>query len=278
MSSNHSSCVSPDSAVHAQLHDGIYQIVLNRPESRNALGKEMIEGLLQALDEAVNDARVRVVVFAATGKAFCAGGNLGNVSERLSEPASADGRDPIALGNRLYGRFLEQLLACPKPTVAVVQGAAMGGGAGLVCATDIAIAVRDAKFGFPETSIGLVPAQILPFVADRIGVQHARRMMLTGDRITAEDAFRIGLIDYLEEDAEALGARLDQVAAALKQGGPKALAHTKNMFRTVFGRRDWQDKGLSAYLDAASDVFAEQLRSEALEGIAAARERRSPVW
>ena len=267
-----------DTAVSIDLSDGVFRIVLNRPDSRNALGREMVEGLMQALDQAIADSRARVIVFAAMGKAFCAGGNLGNVNARLAEPIGEDGRDPIAIGNRFYGKFLESLTRTPKPTVAVVQGAAMGGGAGLVCAVDIAIAISDAKFGFPETSIGLVPAQILPFVAARIGIQQARRMMLTGERISAEAAFQIGLVDYLEQDAQSLGARLEQVTTALKHAGPKALENTKTMLRTLFGMRDWQEHGLSEYLDNAADVFAAQLRSEALEGIDAARTRRTPVW
>lgn len=269
---------SSENVVLVDLNDGVFRAVLNRPDSRNALSREMVESLMQALDYAVAEKQVRVIVFAAIGKAFCAGGNIGNVHDRLAEPVGQNGRDPIAIGNRFYGKFLESLARSPKPTVAVVQGAAMGGGAGLVCAVDIAIAISGVKFGFPETSIGLVPAQILPFVAARIGIQQARRMMLTGERVSSETAFRIGLVDYLEQDEHALETRLNQVTAALKHGGPKALENTKVMLRTLFGLREWQEQGLSEYLDNAADVFAAQLRSEALEGIEAARARRTPVW
>lgn len=260
-------------------HDGaVCRIVLNRPETRNPLGPETIAALEQAFGRASADPAIRVILIAAAGEAFSAGGNLGNFAERLQAQPDADGKDPLALNNRRYGHFLEGFVASPKITVVAAQGAAMGGGAGLVCAADIAIGVRSARFGFPETTIGLVPAQILPFVAARIGLQAARRLMLTGDRIDGDEAFRVGLLDHVAGDAAELAAKVDAVVSAALNAAPQATATTKQMLRELFGMRDWNEEGLRAYLDAASHAFAAQMRSEAIEGVAAARAKRRPNW
>src|SRR5699024_5829363 len=256
----------------------VYQIVLNQPESRNPLSKEMIDGLGHALQVGIGHPTARVIVFSARGRAFCAGGNLSNVAERLAEPAGPDGRDPIAVNNRVYGYLLERIIKCPKPTVAMVQGAAMGGGAGLACATDIVIASQASFFGFPEARIGLVPAQILPFVVGRIGLRHARRMFLTGERVSAAHAHLMGIVDYLEDNTEMLEARLQQVCKMLIQAGAIALANTKMLLNVAFEMERWYEQGLSDFLDESAEYFATQFRSEAQEGIAAAREKRQPNW
>lgn len=266
------------SPVRVERRNGLCEITLNSPESRNALGVDMVDALTAAVVQASADAATRVILITAAGEVFSAGGNLSNMTERLAAQPEAGGQDPIAAGNRRYGKFLELFSACPKPTVVAVRGAAMGGGAGLVCAADIAIGMQGAKFGFPETTIGLVPAQILPFVAARIGVQHARRLMLTGERVNALEALRIGMIDYFVEDAKALQGQVDRITALIAGCGPVALASTKQMLRTAFDMATWQTEGLPRYLDAASQLFAQQMRTEAIEGVAASRAKRSPNW
>ncbi|MCY1236282.1 1,4-dihydroxy-2-naphthoyl-CoA synthase [compost metagenome] len=196
----------------------------------------------------------------------------------MNAPPDVDGKDPIARGNRRYGDFLRRLCNAPKVVVASVRGAAMGGGAGLVCAADIAIGAQGAKFGFPEAAIGLVPGQILPFVAARIGAQAARRLMLTGERIDAAEAHRIGLLDYHVADPEQLTARTDELLARIVACAPGASAATKQMLHTVLGAKHWWSDELPGYLDEAADTFARQMRSEAVEGVAAARGKRAPNW
>lgn len=266
------------SPVRVACHDGLCEIILNRPESRNALGADMVDELTAAVAHASTDAETRVILITAAGEVFSAGGNLSNMTERLVAQPEAGGLDPIAMSNRRYGKFLELFSACPKPTVVAVRGAAMGGGAGLVCAADIAIGMEGAKFGFPETTIGLVPAQILPFVAARVGVQHARRLMLTGERIGAQEALRIGMIDYFVDDPQTLQDRVASITAMIAGCGPVALARTKLMLRTMFNMESWQVEGLPCYLDAASQLFAQQMRTEAIEGVAASRAKRRPNW
>jgi isohexenylglutaconyl-CoA hydratase len=258
--------------------DAVFHIELNRPEARNPLGAEMIAALSAALDEAEADQAVRVILFTAAGEVFSAGGNLGNLKDRLQAPAGEDGRDPIALGNRLYGTFLARLASSSRIVVVAAQGHAMGGGAGLVCAADISIGVASARFGFPEAAIGLVPGQILPFVTARIGVQPARRLMLTGERIGGVEAHRLGLLDYFVQDAQELATRTRAVLDSILASGPAAATSTKRLVRQV-AHGTYQDPGrLAAYLDEAAEVFARQMRTEAVEGVAASRDKRKPQW
>lgn len=256
----------------------VFHVILNRPETRNPLGVEMVEHLEDALFRAESDAAVRVVVVSAAGPAFSAGGNLGNIADRIAAQPDADGQDPVAMGNRRYGRFLERFAGSSKITVVLAQGAAMGGGAGLVCAADLAVGARGSRFGFPEVSIGLVPAQILPFVAARIGLQAARRMMLTGERIDADAARAIGLLDYAFDAGQDWEEGVAGMLRRCVDAAPRAAGHTKSMLRGMFGQQRWHEEELGAYLDSASRAFARQLRTEAIEGVAAAKARRRPDW
>jgi isohexenylglutaconyl-CoA hydratase len=265
-----------DPPVRVTRRDAVLHIELNRPEARNPLGADTVAALDAAVREADTDDAVRVLLFTATGDAFSAGGNLSNLQDRLGAPPGPDGRDPIAAGNRLYGDFLARLCASPKVSVAVVQGHAMGGGAGLTCACDIAVGVAGARYGFPEAGIGLVPGQILPFVAARIGVPAARRLMLTGERIDGAEAHRIGLIDYLAQDAAELAERTRTVLSWVLGCGPTASTETKRLLRQV--AQAPAGPALVRYLDEAAGVFAHQMRTEAVEGVAASRARRKPQW
>lgn len=264
--------------LRCSVRDGVFQMELNRPASRNPLGGEMVDALDAAVAEASADPSVRVILITAAGEAFSAGGSISNLADRLVEAPGSDGQDPIAAGNRRYGHFLSKLVACGKPSVVAVNGAAMGGGAGLVCAADISIGTSTARFGFPEASIGLVPGQILPFVAARVGVQAARRLMLTGERIDGTEALRIGLLDYCVADVEQLKARTDAVLKSLLGCAPMATATTKALLRDTLAMDQWAADGLHTYLDHAAIVFARQMRTEAIEGVAAAREKRRPDW
>jgi len=256
----------------------VFHIELNRPESRNPVSGEMLEALESAFDEASADPKVRVLLLTAVGPAFSAGGGLSNYAERLHMPPDENGWDAVAQGNRRYGRFLERFSQSPKITVAAVQGATMAGGVGLVCAADLSIGMSGAYFGFPELAIGMVPAQTLPFVAARIGLQQMRKLMLTGDLIEAGEAYRIGMIDYLASDETALHSKVKSVVNACLDGAPQATQELKKMLRQLQGAKEWYDRGQAGFLDSAARVFAEQIRGEALEGIEAEKAHRSPKW
>jgi len=251
-------------------------VTFNQPEMRNPLGPEVVAGLAAALDTAEADAGIRALAIRGAGPVFSAGGNLGNFAARLAAPPDADGGDPIARSNRRFGTFLERLARFPKPVVVAVHGAAMGGGAGLVCAADIAIACAGTRFSFTEASIGLVPAQILPFVAARIGLQPARRLMLTAERFEADEALRLGLVDMVAADMDALREQLTQVLDRIGRCAPEALAATKRLAARC--GEAGAEAGLGRLLDDAAAAFAAAMRSEAAEGIAASREKRDAAW
>ena len=253
-------------------------ITFNRPESRNSLDPDVIAALDDVFDRAEGDEGLRAVAIRGAGPTFCAGGNFSKFGERMQAPAPTGDRgvDPIAQSNRRFGTFLERLQSFPKPVVVAAHGAAMGGGAGLVCAADIAIACAGTRFSFTEASLGLIPAQILPFVTARIGLQPARRLTLTAERFEADEALRLGLVDFVAPDMDALRDRLAQVLDRIGRCAPGALAATKRLARRC--GEATTAAGLSGVLDEAAAAFAVAMRSEAAEGIDAARGKRPPAW
>ena len=209
---------------------------------------------------------VRVIVLTGEGKSFSAGADL-NWMQRAATNSEDDNRtDALRLA-----RLFETLNTCPKPVVGLVNGAALGGGLGLVACCDIAIAGTSAKFGLTEVRIGLIPATISPYVIARIGQGHARRYMLSGERFDANEALRIGLISEVSDDIEATA---QPIVDALLAGGPAAIADTKSLIAEVAGRP------MTAELSAmtADRIAARRASVEGREGIAAFLEKRAPGW
>ena len=253
-------------------------VTFNQPKIRNPLGPEIVAELSEALAGAEADLDVRAIAIRGAGPVFSAGGNLGNFEERITMPRNADGTDPIAESNRRFGAFLEKLVRFPKPIVVAAHGAAMGGGAGLVCAADIAIASLDTKFSFTETSLGLIPAQILPFVIARIGRQKAKRLMITAHKFDAREAFELGMVDFVASDMDALRDMLADVLDKIGRCAPGAVSRTKRLtMNSATGEVDSTD-GLRRLLDVAAEDFAAQMRTEGAEGIRAAKAKRDPDW
>lgn len=257
---------------------GFLLLTLNQPEVRNPLGPEVTAAMADALTEAEYDDEIRAVVLRGAGEVFSAGGNLGSMQERLKATLPADGVDPIFARNRPFGSFLARLVRYPKPVVAAVQGAAMGGGAGLVCAADVVIACAGTRFSFTETSLGLVPAQILPTVVARIGGANARRLMLTAERIDADEAWRLGIADFIAPDMNSLRAMLGDTLDRIGRTCPSAVARTKQLAMRCAAGETHTDEGLSRVLDDGATAFAAQMRSDGAEGVSAAREKRDPSW
>jgi isohexenylglutaconyl-CoA hydratase len=211
-------------------------------------------------------------VIRGAGGSFCAGGDFSRFRELMASTAPAEGIDPIARFNRGFGAMLERLHASPVATVAVVEGAAMGGGAGLAAACDFVLASDDSQFGMPEVTLGLPPAQIAPFVAARLGPGAALRLMLTGKRIKAAQALACGLVDEVLAGAT-LDARLLALLGELGRAEPAALRATK----AILQRRVTTTLGDT--LDFASAAFATALRSgTAAEGLAALSAKRLAGW
>jgi methylglutaconyl-CoA hydratase len=257
-----------DSLLSERRADGSAWITLNRPEVHNAFDDRLIVELTAALSNLGADDAVRAVVLTGSGRSFSAGADL-NWMRRSSTYGEAENMADA----RALALLMKTLHELPKPTVARVNGAALGGGAGLVACCDIAVASADARFGTTEVRLGLIPAVIGPYVVAAIGLRQARRLMLTGERIAAAEAARIGLVhDVVPPE------RLDAAVAALLEdllkGGPGALAAVKRLLRDLTGR----PIDVELVDDTARRIAALRTTAEAQEGVAAFLAKRQPVW
>ncbi len=245
---------------------------LASPATRNALSDGMVADLLEAIGRAEGQPATRAVVLRGSGGHFCSGGDFGRFRELMAAPALRTGIDPIATYNRAFGTLLQRLYGVQVATIAVVEGAAMGGGVGLAACCDFVLAASSAQFGMPEATLGLPPAQIAPFVAARIGEGAALRLMLTGRRIEAPEALACGLADEVLE-ADALDLRLHALLTELGRAEPAALRSVKAILHS--GRT----RSLPDTLDFAATRFAAALRSGAAnEGLAALSSKRAANW
>lgn len=262
------------------LDRGVLHLTLDRPERRNAMNPLMLEELEQVFGLVGAEEDVRAVVLRGAGGNFCAGADLKSLAGAGTGTSVATGagesKRHVAANNRKFGRVTAAANALAQPLIAVIEGAVMGGGFGLACVTDVALAHRDAQFAMPETGLGLVPAQIAPFVVQRLGLTQARRLMLTGARIGGEEARTLGLVHEVHETTEALDAALERVLAAVHRCAPRANAATKRLVQRV-ARESLPD--LDGLLDHAAEVFAEaSLGEEGREGVRAFVEKRKPRW
>jgi methylglutaconyl-CoA hydratase len=243
-------------AVRTERDGPLVRVTLARPERRNAFDAALISNLTEAFAD-VGDARV--VLLAGDGESFCAGADVDWQRSAIDLSYEENVEDAL----RLY-RMLEAIDSCPAPVIGRVQGYALGGGSGLVCCTDIAVAEPGATFGFAEVKLGIVPAVISPFVFSRIGTASARRFFLTGERFDAETALRIGLVSEVAAD---LDAAVEQSAAEILGAGPEATRAAKRLIRERPGGAD------AAHLAA-------KLRTspEGQEGLRAFLDKRAAAW
>ena len=251
--------------------DGFWFARLNRPEKRNALSDELTGALGTLFERVAADLEARALVLYGAGGNFSAGADFaGFLALMQSPPAQAE--EPIARYNRQFGGMLERLAALPVPTIAVVTGAAMGGGCGLAAACDRVVAAVDAVFAMPEVTLGVAPAQIAPFVVRRAGAMRGRWLMLTAPRLPASAAREAGLADVVASPAE-LRAAVAAELLPLASAEPAAVRATKRILARAL------EAPLPEALDVAAQEFAGLLRhGAAREGIAAQRERRAPAW
>lgn len=248
--------------------EGVLYVTLNRPASRNAMSLAMVEELRAVLRAVRNDLSVRALVLRGADGHFCAGGDIKDMAG-----ARAKGGDAYRELNRAFGSLLEEAQAAPQVLVAVLEGAVLGGGFGLACVSDIAIAHQGAKFGLPETSLGILPAQIAPFVVKRIGLTQARRLALTAARFDGAEALRLGLVHFSEADDQAVVDRLAECLQQVRQCAPGANAATKALLLAT------ETENLGSLLDHAAGQFAEAvLGSEGAEGTLAFVQKRKPKW
>ncbi len=246
----------------------VARLELNRPELHNAFDAGLIASLTTALANIGVDDSVRVVVLEGAGASFSAGADLNWMRGMAAASEAANREDSLALA-----RLLRTLDTLPKPTIARVQGAAFGGGVGLVAACDIAIGVVDAKFGLTESKLGLLPAVISPYVIDAIGPRQARRYFASAEIFDAAQARRIGLLHDVVA-ADALDATVDRQVGLLLKAGPHAASTAKQLVRRVAAGGD--ANAIDA--DNAGLIAALRVSSEGQEGIAAFLEKRKPAW
>jgi methylglutaconyl-CoA hydratase len=241
---------------------------LNRPELRNALNDVVLDSISDFLREIEKDPQCRVVVLAGRGQAFCAGGDL----SRMEQAAKMTRARSKAEAGR-FAKLLYRMHTYPKPLVARVHGPAFAGGMGLVAACDLVVAAEEAEFCLPEVRIGLVPAMISPYLVRAMGEQQARRYVLTGERLPAREAHRIGFVHECVPASE-LDARVEKLCAQLASAGPQALARSKKLLARV-GKASLT-KALAAH---TAGVLAEaRAGDEAREGIRSFLEKRKPSW
>ncbi len=244
----------------------------NRPQAKNALNATTIEDLFSICALLEGDERIRALVLRGAGGTFCAGGDIKDFAVQLAAPEPAPGEvDPVEKGNRRFGDLLLRLDALPQVVISVIEGSAFGGAMGFVAVSDVAIAVSDAKFSLSETTLGLIPAQVGPFVVRKAGLFNARRLALTGARFGAEEALRAGLVDRVVAPTEierALAATLTDIGRC----EPQAIAATKRIFNTAAHAID------PAELDAAAKEFARCLRGAGRAGAAAFARKQQPAW
>lgn len=245
--------------VTSTVSGAVATVTLDSPANRNALTPAMIDGLGGALDAAIADPAARVIVLTHTGPAFCAGADL---------KARGDAR----AATRSIPEVLALILDSPKPVVARVAGHAMGGGVGLVAACDLSVAIEDARFGFTEVRIGVAPAIISVVCLPKLSRADATELFLTGERITAARAERVGLINRCVPATE-LDATIGAWITALLAGGPEALAAAKRMIAEIPALD--QDTAFATTATWSAELFSS---AEAAEGMAAWADRRPPSW
>lgn len=248
---------------------GIATLTMNRPELHNAFNEGLVAGLTASLRQAEADPAVRLVMLAASGKSFSAGADL-NDMRRMADNT----REQNLADAKGIAELMRTLNSLAKPTMALVQGAAYGGGVGLTACCDIAIATARVSFCVSEVKLGLIPAVISPYVIAAIGPRAARRYFLSAEVISAAEAHRIGLVHEVVADDQELAAAAERVSSQLLKNGPGAMVAAKKLIATVSGRP--VDEGLIA--ETAGLMADRRASTECRDGLSAFLEKRPPVW
>jgi methylglutaconyl-CoA hydratase len=244
-------------------------IVLNRPDKRNAISRQMLADLAQALDDLHQERKVRAVILTGAGTAFCAGMDLAEMQTTAAQPDAYRQWHSDAV---LYHELLTKMLHFPKPLIAAVNGPAVAGGVGLLLACDVVIAAADAQIGLPEPRRGIVAGMVAPLLVFRVGASHAANLLLTARMIAGAEAHRIGLAHELVE-RDLVWARAQEIAGEIAKSAPEALQLTKRLLNETIGEH------LNTLLTAgAADSATARTTEAAREGLAAFLEKREPKW
>ncbi|ABC32402.1 Enoyl-CoA hydratase/carnithine racemase [Hahella chejuensis KCTC 2396] len=256
----------------AEQRDHALHITLNRPQVRNAMSLQMVREIMALFDYADTDDSIRAMVLRGADSHFCAGGDIADMAAARAEAGSGNS-DPFQALNREFGRMITRVNQASQTVVALLEGSVLGGGFGLACVSDVAITLSSARFGLPETGLGIPPAQIAPFVARRIGLTQARRLALLGVRCDGEEATRLGIAHECVANADDLAEKLATILAQIRRCAPQASAVTKKLLLDV------ESTELETLLDRAAADFSRAIQGpEGREGAQAFMQKRNPEW
>ena len=266
--------------IQVQTAQGVCTLTLHRPEVRNAMSLAMVSELLTALQAAEQDPSVRAIVVRGSGGHFCAGGDISDMAQarmKLAQmqamPDQVEGLNPVAETNAAFGRLCLAYARSPLPIVTVLEGTVMGGGFGLACVSDVSLALDTVSFRLPETSLGIIPAQIAPFLVERLGYAEAKRLAVTGAKINAAEALTLRLVHEVHANAGELEGALQRTLAGILACGPQAIATTKGLLARARLSPPEQ------LVDDAARLFAQAVLSdEGQEGTGAFMQKRKPTW
>jgi methylglutaconyl-CoA hydratase len=257
------------SVIFDATQEGVAFVRMNRPKVHNAMNADLISRMNDILEELRGADGVRVVFLEGVGKSFSAGMDL----DHMKKAANMSHAENFDDGRRL-AQMLNRIRTLPMPTIALVNGAAMGGGVGLAAACDIAVADRTAYFSLSEVKLGLIPATISPYVIEAIGPRNARRYFTTAERFDADEAYRIGLVHSVVEDQNALQNEAERFADAIVKNGPKAVTAAKDLINDVV----WREIDHHILEETAKRIADIRSTDEGIEGTSAFLEKRKPSW
>jgi methylglutaconyl-CoA hydratase len=249
--------------------EGVAVVTLNRPEKRNAFDELMIAGLSDTFETLKGADHVRVIFLEGAGESFCAGADIDWMRRAAEFTELGNETDALTLA-----RMLQHLHELPQLTVALAHGAVMGGGAGLVAACDVAVAVKDTKFRFSEVRLGLTPATISPYVIEAIGPRWAKALFATAESFDGAFAEKIGLVQFTVDDVAGLRAMMEYLSELALAAAPGAVADAKALVRYVAGHAI--DEALAK--ETARRIARRRASAEGREGLAAFLEKRKPEW
>lgn len=256
-----------------RLDESVLYITFNRPNKKNALNGNITSELVSVFDSISDDRSVRAVVLRGCDGNFCAGGDISDMGKDYANETSLTKKQILINFNRQFGHLISTVNKAPQLVVTLLEGAVLGGGFGLACVSDVAISDVNAMFAMPETGLGIIPAQIAPFVVERVGITQTRRLALLGERINGKQAQDMGMVHFVTESEIQIQEKLEHVLKMLKRCAPKANAVTKELILRV-GSVDIED-----LLDDAAEKFVHALNAdEGLEGTKAFLSKRKSSW
>ncbi len=254
--------------VHSSIENQVATVTLDRPDLHNAFNEVVMAELTESFVALGKTDSVRVIVLRSTGRSFCAGADV-NWMKRMVDYSFEEN---VADSN-VFAQMLRTIRDCPKPSIARVHGACIGGGVGLVAACDMSVAIEKAKFSLSEVKLGIVPAMISPFVMEKLGPGATRRLALTAERFDGVEAKRIGLVSQAVATEAELDAWVAEKCEQIKGNGPLALVNCKEILTEV-GAMMWDD----LQRKTAERISRIRVSPEGQEGLKAFLEKRTPSW